>query len=235
MMHMFIFRKCCTFPMMQWRCQSSQGLMAWQRSICLLLHFLCVAAGSCGRSTYHIKCRTVGGCHRPHTCIAGLLVWSVALVERQRDVAAAAVFAALLNMKHLFAAAAPVLFVYLLSRSCRWAPFVRLLHPKMIGCFASGCQHLLSLPTIALICMLYIEIDTDHQFSTAVVLTKVATAACKTSLQFSVLVCWRILDRSWLAAGSGSHWRSSAGWQQWCWRCSDCPSAHGCALASCEW
>jgi ALG6, ALG8 glycosyltransferase family len=52
---------------------------------------------------------------------AGLLVWSVALLERQRDLAAAAVFAALLNMKHLFAAAAPLYFVYLLSRSCRWA------------------------------------------------------------------------------------------------------------------
>jgi alpha-1,3-glucosyltransferase len=53
----------------------------------------------------------------------GLLVWSVALLERQRDLAAAAAFAVLLNMKHLFAAAAPVYFVYLLSRSCRWNNF----------------------------------------------------------------------------------------------------------------
>lgn len=55
-----------------------------------------------------------------HACRnAGLLVWSIALVEWQRDVAAAAVFAALLNMKHLFAAAAPVYFVYLLRHGCR--------------------------------------------------------------------------------------------------------------------
>ena len=60
-------------------------------------------------------------------------MWSIALVERQRDVAAAAVFAALLNMKHLFAAAAPVFFVYLLSRSCRWAPC-----SQVHRCIASG-------------------------------------------------------------------------------------------------
>jgi len=50
---------------------------------------------------------------------AGLLVWAIALTEHQRDLAAAAVFAVLLNMKHLFAAAAPVFFVYLLRHGCR--------------------------------------------------------------------------------------------------------------------
>jgi len=53
---------------------------------------------------------------------AGLFLLSVALIGRGRDLAGGVVFAVLLNMKHLFACAAPVYFVYLLRHHCRWAP-----------------------------------------------------------------------------------------------------------------
>lgn len=53
---------------------------------------------------------------------AGLLVWSTALAERGRPLAAAALFAALVNMKHLFAAAGPVFAVHLLRSHCRHGP-----------------------------------------------------------------------------------------------------------------
>ena len=53
---------------------------------------------------------------------AGLFLLSVALIARGRDLAGGVVFAVLLNMKHLFACAAPLYFVYLLRHHCRWLP-----------------------------------------------------------------------------------------------------------------
>ena len=52
---------------------------------------------------------------------AGLLVWSVALMREGRGVAAAAVYAVLINMKHLFLCLAPLYLIYLLSHDCRCA------------------------------------------------------------------------------------------------------------------
>lgn len=52
---------------------------------------------------------------------AGILLWSIALIQEGRDVAAAFLFALLLNMKHLFAALAPLYSVYLLRHYCRFA------------------------------------------------------------------------------------------------------------------
>ena len=57
-------------------------------------------------------------------------MWSIALMHEGRDVAAAFCFAVLLNMKHLFAALAPLYFVYLLSRCCRYV-FQALVAVKM--------------------------------------------------------------------------------------------------------
>ena len=57
---------------------------------------------------------------------AGILLWSIALIQEGRDVAAAFLFALLLNMKHLFAALAPLYFVYLLRHHCRSA-----CHPQL--------------------------------------------------------------------------------------------------------
>ena len=53
------------------------------------------------------------------TAGAGLFLLSAALVGRGRDLAGGVAFAILLNMKHLFACAAPVYFVYLLRHHCR--------------------------------------------------------------------------------------------------------------------
>ena len=52
-------------------------------------------------------------------CCAGILLWSIACIEEGRDVLAAALFALLLNMKHLFACLGPLYFVYLLRHYCR--------------------------------------------------------------------------------------------------------------------
>ncbi|CAK0784063.1 hypothetical protein CVIRNUC_007266 [Coccomyxa viridis] len=51
--------------------------------------------------------------------LLGILLWSIALIQEGQDVAAALCFAVLLNMKHLFAALAPLYFVYLLRHYCR--------------------------------------------------------------------------------------------------------------------
>ncbi|CAL5226071.1 g8885 [Coccomyxa viridis] len=51
--------------------------------------------------------------------LLGILLWSIALIQEGRDVAAAFLFALLLNMKHLFAALAPLYSVYLLRHYCR--------------------------------------------------------------------------------------------------------------------
>ena len=50
---------------------------------------------------------------------AGILLWSIAFIQEGRDVAAAFCFAVLLNMKHLFAALAPLYIVYLFRHYCR--------------------------------------------------------------------------------------------------------------------
>ena len=50
---------------------------------------------------------------------AGILVWSVALMREGRTLAAAALFAVLINMKHLLLCLAPLYLLYLLSRECR--------------------------------------------------------------------------------------------------------------------
>ena len=50
---------------------------------------------------------------------AGILLWSIALIQEGRDLAAAFCFAVLLNMKHLFAALAPLYIVYLFRHYCR--------------------------------------------------------------------------------------------------------------------
>jgi hypothetical protein len=46
---------------------------------------------------------------------AGLLLWSILMLEEQRYILAGAMFAVLLNMKHLFAYLGPVYFVFLLK------------------------------------------------------------------------------------------------------------------------
>lgn len=50
--------------------------------------------------------------------LLGLLLWSVLSVERDNVLLAATCFAILLNLKHLFAYAAPVYFVYMLRHYC---------------------------------------------------------------------------------------------------------------------
>jgi alpha-1,3-glucosyltransferase len=66
---------------------------------------------------------------------AGLLLWSILMLEEQRYILAGALFAVLLNMKHLFAYLGPVYFVFLLkhyvlegsssSSSSSWAAVVQ--------------------------------------------------------------------------------------------------------------
>jgi alpha-1,3-glucosyltransferase len=53
--------------------------------------------------------------------LPGLLLYSILMVEQQQDLAAGALFALLLNLKHLFAYVAPVYFVYLLRHYCMGA------------------------------------------------------------------------------------------------------------------
>lgn len=50
--------------------------------------------------------------------LMGVLLWSVLLVAQGRNVEGAVLFAALLNLKHLFLFSAPLYFVYLLRRHC---------------------------------------------------------------------------------------------------------------------
>ena len=57
--------------------------------------------------------------YKAKNCSAGILLWSIALIQEGQDVAAALCFAVLLNMKHLFAVLAPLYFVYLLRHYCR--------------------------------------------------------------------------------------------------------------------
>ena len=52
---------------------------------------------------------------------AGLLLWSIALMREGRALAAAAVYAVLVNMKHLFLCLAPLYLLYLLSSKCRYS------------------------------------------------------------------------------------------------------------------
>jgi alpha-1,3-glucosyltransferase len=49
---------------------------------------------------------------------AGVLLWSIIAIEQQQDLLGGALFAVLLNLKHLFAYVAPVYFVYLLRHYC---------------------------------------------------------------------------------------------------------------------
>ena len=59
---------------------------------------------------------------QPPACVcAGILLYSILLIEQQQDLAAGALFALLLNLKHLFAYLAPIYFVYLLRHYCMGA------------------------------------------------------------------------------------------------------------------
>ena len=55
----------------------------------------------------------------PQNRYAGMLIWSMGLMIEGRDLMAGILFAALVNMKHLFASLGPVYFVYLLRHYCR--------------------------------------------------------------------------------------------------------------------
>eukprot|EP00742_Colponemidia_sp_Colp-10_P008054 GILJ01008689.1.p1 GENE.GILJ01008689.1~~GILJ01008689.1.p1 ORF type:complete len:542 (-),score=48.76 GILJ01008689.1:56-1639(-) len=50
--------------------------------------------------------------------LLSLLIFSISLLKRNHNIAGAVVFAALLNMKHIFMYMAPVYFVYLLRKYC---------------------------------------------------------------------------------------------------------------------
>ena len=52
---------------------------------------------------------------------AGILVWSMALICEGHNLSGAALFAVLVNMKHLFACLGPLYTVYLLRAYCRYA------------------------------------------------------------------------------------------------------------------
>lgn len=69
---------------------------------------------------------------------AGILLWSIALIQEGRDVAAAFMFAVLLNMKHLFAALAPLYLVYLLRHHCRFVSLPAI--PPYLGHATSRVQ-----------------------------------------------------------------------------------------------
>lgn len=51
----------------------------------------------------------------------GVFVLSLVAAAEERHLLSAALFAALLNLKHIFLYAAPAYFVFLLRRYCRWA------------------------------------------------------------------------------------------------------------------
>eukprot|EP00884_Botryococcus_braunii_P019288 jgi/Botrbrau1/6042/Bobra.0042s0025.2 len=53
--------------------------------------------------------------------LLGMLLWSVALIREGHNLLGALIFAALLNMKHLFACLGPLYFIYLLRHFC-WGP-----------------------------------------------------------------------------------------------------------------
>eukprot|EP00891_Asterochloris_glomerata_P007261 jgi/Astpho2/7261/gw1.00113.40.1_t len=52
--------------------------------------------------------------------LLGLLLWSIGLLQRDRPLLGGVIFAVLVNMKHLFAALAPLYVVFLLRSYCRW-------------------------------------------------------------------------------------------------------------------
>ena len=52
-------------------------------------------------------------------CYAGILVWSIMLVQQGQHIAGSLAYALLVNMKHLYACLAPVYLVYLLRHYCR--------------------------------------------------------------------------------------------------------------------
>lgn len=58
---------------------------------------------------------------QPCVCCAGILLWSIGLIQEGHDLLGGLLFAVLLNMKHLFACLAPLYFVYLLRHYCRCA------------------------------------------------------------------------------------------------------------------
>jgi hypothetical protein len=63
-------------------------------------------------------------CQPPHPCTPpqpGIFVLSLVAAAEERHLLAAALFAALLNLKHIFLYAAPAYFIFLLRRYCRWA------------------------------------------------------------------------------------------------------------------
>lgn len=55
----------------------------------------------------------------PEVVVVGILLWSIVCIEEGLDVLAAALFALLLNMKHLLACLTPLYLVYLLRHYCR--------------------------------------------------------------------------------------------------------------------
>ena len=63
----------------------------------------------------------VGVKHRASAASAGLLLWSILLIQQQQHILGSILFAVLVNMKHLYASLAPIYLVYLLRYYCRSA------------------------------------------------------------------------------------------------------------------
>ena len=57
--------------------------------------------------------------HMPSAASAGLLLWSILLIQQQQHILGSVLFAVLVNMKHLYATLAPIYLVYLLRYYCR--------------------------------------------------------------------------------------------------------------------